>query len=349
MTDHDPSTSTFEWTPPTSGIPRPSLTIDGLAGRLSTLAEDRGSTADVIVRRTAAAADEWLSGSESPNDGIIDRLHSELRDIYGAHGWRGPVARFRHALAGVPSALPQPSPDPRPGALREALAQECSYWAGTANEDAASTSGSAPGRWNGVPLAPGVRLGDKSRCAAPLLEGLRGLGPGEVILVHGWSETVARGIELAQARGLAPEIIVSEGGPDLGGRRLARRLVASGLTVRFIYDAALVHAAGRADRVWLGAEAFGGRTFLGRIGTHSLLNRAADLDVPVALLATTDKRVPKGSSLSFPTWSADEPWHLWEGAPRDVVVESQSFEEVPLDLVATVATELGAVGTRQLT
>lgn len=348
MTDHDPSTSTFEWTPPTSGIPRPSLTIDGLAGRLSTLAEDRGSTADAIVRRTAAAADEWLSGSESPNDGILDRLQSELRDIYDAHGWRGPVARFRHALAGVQAALPEPSEQVGPAALREALAQECAHWSGESDESLGSAAGSPAGRWSGVPLAPGARLGDKSRCAAPLLEGLRGLGPGEVILVHGWSETVARGIEFAQARGLAPEIIVSEGGPDLGGRRLARRLVASGLTVRFIYDAALVHAAGRADRIWLGTEALGSRAFLGRVGTHSLLTRASDLDVPVALLATTDKRVPKGSSLAFPQWSAEEPWHLWEGAPRDVFVESQSFEEVPLDLVGTVATELGAVGTRQL-
>ncbi len=332
MTDHDPSTSTFEWTPPTSGIPRPSLTIDGLAGRLSTLAEDRGSTADDVVRRTAAAADEWLSGSESPNDGILERLQAELRDIYEAHGWRGPVARFERALAGVPAALG--TDQNAPESLREALAKECALWAGSAST----------GRWNGVPLAPGARLGDKSRCAAPLLDGLRGLGPGETILVHGWSETVARGIEMAQARGLAPEVIVSEGGPDLGGRRLARRLVASGMTVRFIYDAALVHAAGRVDRIWLGAEALGERTFLGRVGTHSLLNRAADLDVPVAILATSDKRVPKGASLEFPRWSAEEPWHLWEGAPRDVVVESQSFEEVPLDLVATIATEHGAIG-----
>jgi len=342
MTDHDPSTSTFEWTPPTSGIPRPSLTIDGLAGRLSSLAEDRGSTADDVVRRTAAAAEEWLSGSESPNDRIQERLQSELRDIYEAHGWRGPVARFERALGGVPGALAsqEGGSDPAPQALREALALECAHWAGTA--DGATTGA----RWNGEPLTPGVRLGDKSRCAAPLLDGLRGLGPGETILVHGWSETVARGIELAQARGLAPEIIVSEGGPDLGGRRLARRLVASGMTVRFIYDAALVHAAGRVDRIWLGTEALSERTFLGRVGTHSLLNRAADLDVPVAILATTDKRVPRGASLSFPRWSAEEPWHLWEGAPRDVMVESQSFEEISLDLVGTVATEHGAVGAK---
>ncbi|MEM6568705.1 MAG: hypothetical protein AAF957_09865 [Planctomycetota bacterium] len=329
MSDTQPALSTFEWTPPSAGLAE-SDPHGSLAERLQPACEDRGASAAEVVRRVCRDVHAWLCAEERPDEGIATSLRGELTELFEAQGWRGPVACLRDALEAVEARVP----DDGGPALREALATECSYWLET------TESVQQPG-WPDGP--PRVRLPDRSECARPLLEGPHGVEAGETILVHGWSETVARGVELAMARGLAPEVIVSEGGPDLGGRRLARRLVASGATVRFVYDAALVEAVRRADRVWLGTEAIGARGLLGRVGTRALLERARDLDVPTAVLATSDKLVP-GGDLVLPEWPADEPWHLWEGAPRDVHVESQSFEVVPLDLVDLFATDLGALG-----
>lgn len=306
----------FEWIPPSAGLP-PQGAQPPLRDRLAALAEDRGRSAADLAQRIGRETADWLNGIDAPNQGIVAALVRELTEVREAHGWRGTIGNLLRELAAPADAA---SDDPE---VREGLA-------------------AVAGRW-----ADGAPLGDKARCAAPLLEGPFGVMEGETVLVHGWSETVVRAFELAQARGLSPEAIVSEGGPDLGGRRLARRLVASGVPVRFVYDAAIHGALARADRVWLGTETIGTRTFLGRVGTGSLLRQAADLDVEAVIIATSEKLVAEASPAP-PTWAAEEAWHLWEGAPADVVIESQSFEAVPVELVRAVATEGGLLAPARL-
>ncbi len=331
MTNEDPDVSTFEWTPPGTISPSGSgvepHVVGDLADDLLATLENRGLTAADLIRKVARETCAWLNAEGCPDAGVATALFDcELILLRDAHAWRGPVARFLGALKAVASS----HPDDGTPALREALSAECARWQEGAPE-----------------LLP-----DRGRCASALLDGTSilpaaGLESGEVILIHGWSETVARGVELALAKGTTPEIIVSEGGPDLGGRRLARRLVASGLTVRFVYDAALVDAVRRVDRLWLGTEAIGARHFIGRVGTRAALERARELDIPSAIIASTDKIIP-GGRVSEPTWSADEPWHLWEGAPHGVTVESQSFERVPLELAGAFATNEGLFGALEL-
>ena len=82
---------------------------------------------------------------------------------------------------------------------------------------------------------------------------------------------------------------------------MARRLSRAGLAVSVCYDSALHAALDRADRVWLGTEAIGANAFLARVGTRGLLEEAARREVPVELLATSDKLMPAGE-LSRPSW-----------------------------------------------
>jgi translation initiation factor 2B subunit (eIF-2B alpha/beta/delta family) len=224
---------------------------------------------------------------------------------------------------------------------REALLEECALWCDDRSGEETDSA------WDGTPLGIGVRLPDRARVAAPFLAGPGALERGEVFVVHGWSETVARALEAAQRAGLAPEAIVSEGGADLGGRRLARRLVAAGVAVRFIYDAALFDAVRRADRVWIGTDAIGARTFVARLGTRMLLQEARRADVRVTVLATSDKLVP-GGDLVLPRWGEDEPWLLWERPPMGVTITSEAYEAVPLELADEFATEFGLVGAAEL-
>ncbi|MEL6903869.1 MAG: hypothetical protein AAFP22_00595 [Planctomycetota bacterium] len=331
----------FEWPPATAGLHFEGARIGGepvdgarvletLEGRVAGLADDRGVTAADLVRKVARETHGWLVGPDAPDVGIEGALDDELRTLIEAHSWRVPFARFVAALHGA-ALQGADGPSAPQYARREAMAAECARWFEDGAEAGASASHDA---------AEEPRLGSKERCADPLLTGPLAVTRGEVVLVHGWSETVARGLELARARGLEPAAIVSEGGADLGGRRLARRLSAGGMDVSFVYDAALVSALERADRVWIGSDAIGAHAFVARMGTRALVERASQLGVDVAVLATSDKFTHEARP-ALPRWAADEPWHLWEGAPASVTVESQAFELVPLDLVRAFATERG--------
>jgi len=324
-----------------------------LRDTLETLVDQRGLAADEVARRVAAASHRWLVESApvlgsaegaSSAEGSTKRLGAtdgdlwqalerELTPTWAVHAWRAPVAGLRLGLAAAARV---------PGtAQREALLEECALWC----EDRCSEEGD--GTWDGSPLGRGPRLPDRARVAAPFLEGPDALERGEVVIVHGWSETVARTLEAAQRRGLAPEAIVSEGGADLGGRKLARRLAQAGVPVRFIFDAALPDAVRCADRVWLGTDAIGARAFVGRVGTRMLLQEARRAELSCAVLATSDKLMP-GGELHLPAWCEDEPWLLWERPPAGVTIQSQAFEAVPLEHVDLFATEFGLESAAEL-
>ena len=204
--------------------------------------------------------------------------------------------------------------------------------------------GAGESDWDGSPLSEGRRLPDRGRVAAHLVGELERQ---EVLLVHGFSQTVLGALEAAQARGLAPEVVLTEGGPDLGGRRMARRLATVGVDVRMVYDAALLAHVGRADRVLLGVEAVGGLGLVARVGTGALLAEAQRMEVPTAALMTSDKVTPR-AECSLPTWCAAADWLLWEHAPEGVQVDSQAYEEVPVELIDRFLTEHGPLGAAEL-
>jgi len=196
MTDPSTPLSTFEWTPPTAGIPQ-AESEEPLGERLGTLVEDRAASAAEVVRRAARACHGWLVEPSCADAGVGTRLLQGLGELVESQGWRAPVDRFRASLAAVEDRIT----DDGSSALREALAAECALWLETAETLA------GPG-WEDVAERPRLRLPDRGDCARPLLQGRAPIEEGEVFLVHGWSETVARGLELVQARGLAPEVIV---------------------------------------------------------------------------------------------------------------------------------------------
>jgi Initiation factor 2 subunit family len=320
------------WTPGPGGSTSSSRS---LAERLAPLEEDRASTAGQVVLEASAALREELHTSAEPWGWDAGRtlLSATLAPMRAAHAWRGPVARWFWALdelvaRGEAGRLAAPP--------RELLAEELGLWLGG--------MGAGEDDWDGEPLSEGRRLPDRARVAEGLLLGLE---QGEVVLVHGWSETVLLMLEEAQARGLCPEVVLTEGGPDLGGRRMARRLVNAGAKVRMVYDAALAQHVGRADRVWVGTEALGAGAFVARVGTRALLEEARRREVPSAVLTTSDKVTPRGE-LELPAWCAAAGWLLWEHAPEGVRVESQAFEAVPLDLPDRYFTEHGPLGASEL-
>ena len=337
------------FTPPTSPQGEPSAKGLELQRALARACENRAASGAELVRETAGVLLDWLAllpewqglteGAEEIRshragewEALADALDCGLGDLREAQGWRGTVANWLYTIDQLIEAgrCGEYLAHDHGMSVQEFLAEEMGLWLGGA--------GAGEARWNGAPLSAGRRIPDRAQCSQQLLGDLE---RGEVICVHGYSDTVALALEAAAQGGLAPEVIVSEGGPDLGGRRLARRLNKAGLHVRFVYDSAVNVWAARADRIWLGTEGIGAAAFLGLVGCAHLCEQARHLGVPVAVLASSDKLFPSGWSLATPAWGQSSAWQLWGDAPEGVRVESQPYELVSTDIPNAFVSELG--------
>jgi translation initiation factor 2B subunit (eIF-2B alpha/beta/delta family) len=140
----------------------------------------------------------------------------------------------------------------------------------------------------------------------------------------------------------AVHVACGEGRPALEGRRLAERLAAQGLQVAFFTDAALPQALADADAVIVGADAVGPEWFLNKSGTRMLAASAVQQGVPVYVVATREKFVPSALAdvLAIRQGEAAE---VWEAAPAGVTVLNPYFERVPLELVASLITDVGVL------
>ena len=281
-----------------------------------------------MVREAALELLAWVG--EQRQDWDFEKAGRELEEGWDewvrGQAWRGPCAifvdairrAFQHArmraAKGGPLAL-----------LREELEAWVDPWAGPA------------ARWDGAPLARAPRLA-KREDVAP--HALRTLDPRNWILVHGYSETVLLALFAAQRAGLFPQVLLSEGGPDHSGKRMARELIAQGVHVRLGWDAAVLSNASEADRIWLGTEAVGADSFLGLVGTELLLGEARRAEVPVAVLCTGDELMPGGEVL-LPSWGEEESWNLWSDGPDGTELAPQPYERVDVDRVDCWLTDAG--------
>ena len=136
----------------------------------------------------------------------------------------------------------------------------------------------------------------------------------------------------------------SESRPALEGRRLAERVADLGVPVTLFTDAAIGHALPGADAVLFGADAIGPDWFLNKAGSRMLAAAASHGGVPVYLAATRDKFVGQAVGRRVQIREA-APGEIWETPPPGVAVRNPYFESTPLDLVTTVISDIGLLGT----
>src|SRR4051812_9458951 len=269
------------------------------------LACDCDSTAEEIVLETSRRLRAWLDAlPTSARDEAGCEIESGLADWNDAHGWRGPCATWMDSLrrawhAGVAVSN-------RRAALRpsDVLGEELGLWLGAAPGRARSAD-----LWNGEPLSEGARIPSRAELARHAAASLE---HGEVVLVSGFSATISAALESAQHAGREPHAIVSESAPRRDGRRMAERLARAGISVTLCCDAALFANVSRADRVWLATEAIGSGCWFGRLGVRHLIDEAERMEVPVSLLAISDKLMP-GGELRAPSRNHER--SAWPDAP----------------------------------
>ena len=322
---------TFRWTP---GSASESATRSNLGVLLSELVADRAMTSRELVREASRTLLVWLETRPSTwtsNEAALE-LSSGLGQLDEAHRWRATVAAYVDALL----ELAEDGRAGHPVRLRDLVIEECGLWMGGAN--------ASDGPWNGVPLAPGARLPDPGRTAAAALEGME---PGEVILVHGYSQEIAAALVDAAARGLRPQVVASEGGPELHGRRLVSELAQAGVGTRFVHDLALFREVAAADRVWLTTESIGAEAMISPLGSTAIAEEARRREVPVSVPTITRALAPGGAA-SMPPWGNQDRSLLWHEAPSEVDVEPCPWERVPLHLIEHFATERGRMNAGEL-
>lgn len=148
----------------------------------------------------------------------------------------------------------------------------------------------------------------------------------------------------AMAIGREVRISCSESRPALEGRRLASRLASSGIVVTCFSDAAIGQALGVADGMIVGADAVASDWFLNKSGTRMLAAAAGQQGVPVYVVATRDKFVGHGVAARL-AMREGAPEDVWESPPAGVTVRNPYFEPVPLELVTSLITDLGLLGS----
>jgi hypothetical protein len=332
----DPSDARAEGAEDSSGSASAGLATERtLRERLLEVASDRAAPANQVVLETARIFRDWIleRPGERGRDGA--ELEAELAPWCAEQAWRGSCAFYMDSVRRAWGLAAGGNSGRGAG---DVLAAEMNCWL---REDG-SASGNTP--WSGEPLAPGRRL--PSRAALAERAGME-IERGENVLITSWSETLALALEAAWRAGRRPTVLIGEGLPNLDGRRMARRLARAGIPVTMVYDSAVLALIPRADRLWLATEAIGAGAFLARTGTRGLLEECARCEVPVRVLATSDKLVP-GGDLLLPAWCESESWLLWEDAPEGVRLEAQIFEVVPIELAGGFLTEAGSETTSAL-
>ena len=336
------SSYTYLWVQ--NGIPAGRF-LDGesapLAGRLEQLVRDDQRGSEALVHEAAQAVFGWALEHDAGWE--PERAATELEQGVAAleerHGWRGQVAIFLDSLrlawrrsAEGADCLP-----------RTALSEEAGLWIWSQREDLESWPDFAV-EWDGTALAPGRRMPSRAEFARTASAELE---PGETILVHGFSEGLARALEEALRAGKRPRILCGEGLPLLEGRRLARRLAALEATIELCYDAVLPDRVGEADRLWIASAAIGARALLAKAGARRLAREALEQDVPLQVVATSDALLP-GGALVPPRWMREDRSLLWVEAPRTVELATAFLEELPLESVPEFLTEKGCESAEAL-
>lgn len=179
----------------------------------------------------------------------------------------------------------------------------------------------------------------RSRRARALAQaGAKRIGTGDQVATYSRSGTVLAALRAALEDGPRFTVLVSEARPGGEGLSVARALASDGIPVTVTTDAALTSLVREADQLLVGADAICQAGLVNKIGTHALAREAARADVPVAVLAGTDKLLPPSYRRRPPLTTRASIGHE---LPDGVHEADPLFECEPMDPIDAVVTEQG--------
>ncbi len=186
----------------------------------------------------------------------------------------------------------------------------------------------------GIPLGP-ARLATELRLIERRMAASTGIlaevgaalvGDGVTVLTHGGSASV-KGMLLRAAELRDFSVSCAATLPLGEGIELAADLANEGLRVEVVPDDQATEALPGVDLVVMGANAFGPDQVLNVAGSGEIVDEAAELGLPVYLVASVEKALPGP---------------LFERAVA-AAAGSGEFEPIPLSRVTSVVTEIGVL------
>ena len=166
-----------------------------------------------------------------------------------------------------------------------------------------------------------------------------------VLFLHGHSRVVTQCLVHAASRGTHFSVIVTEGRPDFAGHRAAKELVAAGIPVTIILDAAVAHHMEKASLVLLGAEGVvenGG--IINKVGTKMICMVAKTLKKPVYVAAESYKfaRLFPLTQQDLPETEQQELKTVGgETLPAEVKVDNPSCDYTQPQYITSIFSDLG--------
>jgi translation initiation factor 2B subunit (eIF-2B alpha/beta/delta family) len=112
---------------------------------------------------------------------------------------------------------------------------------------------------------------------------------GSKVLTHSRSSTVLEALIKAQDAGKHFEVVATESGPMVEGRKLASELSDRGINVTVIADAAASLFIERADLIMIGADKITPRFVVNKVGTRMIALAARERGVPIYVICDTSK------------------------------------------------------------
>jgi ribose 1,5-bisphosphate isomerase len=161
---------------------------------------------------------------------------------------------------------------------------------------------------------------------------------GSIVLTHSRSSSVLAAFRQAKKDGKRFEVVATESRPRFEGRRLALELVAEGIPVTLIADAAAC-AIEHIDIVLVGADKVTPVDVINKIGTRMIALAARERQTTVYAVAETSKFI--NTEGLTPLDPPANPRELWEEAPAGIRLLNRYFEPTPLGHFTAIVTELG--------
>ncbi len=162
----------------------------------------------------------------------------------------------------------------------------------------------------------------------------------ETIMTYSRSSTVVRALRELAERHVNVHILCSESRPMLEGQTLASELSWAGLQVTVGIDMALFDWLPSASAIVIGADSLSTWGLVNKLGTRSILEAAAEQEIPRIVLCTSRKLLPSDYVIDVARFEGP-PEEIMPVTHENLVVRNRYFDLSPLDLISLVITENG--------
>lgn len=159
------------------------------------------------------------------------------------------------------------------------------------------------------------------------------------LLVHDYSSTVHRTLELADQKGLDITVYITEARPRYLGRKTARELSKlPHMEPHLIVDSACGHFLERCDQVLVGMDSVVDDKLYNRIGTYPIIATANDVGVPATAVGASAKMAEGGFKFVNEFRTVSE---VMREPAEGFVVENPNYDATPLSLLDAIVTDDG--------